>query len=112
VLIDPPFEAADEFAALDRALCQGLRRFATGCYAVWYPVKDSRLEVADVKALRIELSVPETAPGRLAACGLVVINPPWKFEEAMAEAVPWVAGRLGGRSVITSIGSRVSSPTS
>ena len=40
MLIDPPFEAADEFERLLRALRQGVRRFATGCYAVWYPIKD------------------------------------------------------------------------
>ena len=34
-------------------------------------------------------------PGKLAACGLAVINPPWRFEEAMREALPWIAGRLG-----------------
>src|SRR5882757_3938862 len=41
VLIDPPFEAADEFERLARAVRHGLRRFATGCYAVWYPIKDA-----------------------------------------------------------------------
>jgi 23S rRNA (adenine2030-N6)-methyltransferase len=35
------------------------------------------------------------APGKLSACGLLVINPPWKFEEAMREALPWVAAQLG-----------------
>ena len=40
VLIDPPFEAADEFERLARAVRQALRRFATGCYAIWYPIKD------------------------------------------------------------------------
>ena len=40
VLIDPPFEATDEFEKLARAVRQALRRFATGCYAIWYPIKD------------------------------------------------------------------------
>ena len=30
-----------------------------------------------------------------AACALAVINPPWRFEEAMREALPWIAERLG-----------------
>ena len=34
-------------------------------------------------------------PGKLAACGLAVINPPWRFDEAMREALPWIAERLG-----------------
>jgi 23S rRNA (adenine2030-N6)-methyltransferase len=101
VLIDPPFEAADEFEVLKRALHQGLRRFATGCYAVWYPIKDEGAvedfvrAFSALKTLRLELSVPPAAPGKLSACGLLVINPPWKFEEAMREALPWVAAQLG-----------------
>jgi len=101
VLIDPPFEAADEFERLTRALRQGLRRFATGCYAVWYPIKDEVAAegfvraFAGFKALRLELRVPPQAPGKLSACGVLVVNPPWKFEEAMAEALPWIAGHLG-----------------
>ncbi len=102
ILIDPPFEATDEFEVLLRALRHGLRRFATGCYAVWYPIKDPEavrsfmVSVADTKPLVLELRLGRAAPpGRLAACGLAVINPPWKFEEAMREALPWIAARLG-----------------
>jgi 23S rRNA (adenine2030-N6)-methyltransferase len=100
VLIDPPFEAADEFERLLRALRQGVRRFATGCYALWYPIKDEAAaafgrELAAFKALTLELSLEGIEPGRLAACGLAVINPPWRFEESMREALPWIAERLG-----------------
>jgi 23S rRNA (adenine2030-N6)-methyltransferase len=108
VLVDPPFEATDEFERLTRALRAGLRRLATGCYAVWYPIKDQAAvasfieSFADVKTLRLELSVPPAVPGKLAACGLLVINPPWKFEEAMAEALPWIARALNGRATVAS----------
>lgn len=102
VLIDPPFEASDEFELLTRAVRHGLRRFATGCYAIWYPIKDEApvagfLEsLAGVKCLDMRLDLgPRTPEGKLAMCGLVVINPPWKFEEAMREALPWIAARLG-----------------
>lgn len=102
VLIDPPFEATDEFETLLRAVRQGLRRFATGCYAIWYPIKDEDAAAAFVDALKdLKLLVMELRlgagiePGKLAACGLAVINPPWRFEEAMREALPWIAGRLG-----------------
>jgi 23S rRNA (adenine2030-N6)-methyltransferase len=102
VLIDPPFEAADEFDRLLRSLRQGLRRFATGCFAIWYPIKDrdaaaSFLEaLADLKTLMLELRMPASAEeGRLVACGLVVINPPWKLDEAMRATLPWIANQLG-----------------
>ncbi|MBI2738248.1 MAG: 23S rRNA (adenine(2030)-N(6))-methyltransferase RlmJ [Rhodospirillales bacterium] len=100
VLIDPPFEATDEYEKLLRALRQGVRRFATGCYAVWYPIKDEMAaafarDLAAFRPLVLELRLGGIAPGKLAACGLAVINPPWRFEEAMREALPWVAARLG-----------------
>ena len=39
VLIDPPYEAEDEFAAVERALEFGLERWPTGVFAAWYPIK-------------------------------------------------------------------------
>ena len=42
VLIDPPFEATDEFDRMTDGLAQGLRRFATGIYLAWYPIKDPK----------------------------------------------------------------------
>src|SRR5688572_14232460 len=38
VLIDPPFEAQDEFAQITAALAAGLKRFPSGVFAVWYPL--------------------------------------------------------------------------
>jgi 23S rRNA (adenine2030-N6)-methyltransferase len=117
VLIDPPFEAADEFASAGRALRQALRRFATGCYALWYPIKDAvavrgfLAGLVDLRSLCLALEVPPSAPGKLAACGLLVVNPPWKFAEAMGEALPWIAGRLGGSFSITSPFDPASNPT-
>jgi len=102
VLIDPPFETNDEFERLARAVRHGLRRFPIGCYAIWYPIKDEAAvssfvaSLSEVKYLRMELDLgPRVPEGKLAACGLVVMNPPWKFEEAMREALPWIAARLG-----------------
>ena len=100
MLIDPPFEAADEYEQLLRALRQGVRRFATGCYAIWYPIKDEAAvafaaELAAFRPLVLELSLEGVGPGRLAACGLAVINPPWRFADAMREALPWIAAQLG-----------------
>jgi len=100
VLIDPPFEVPDEYEHLLRALRQGVRRFATGCYAIWYPIKDDAAaafaaDFAAFKPLVLELRLDGVAPGKLAACGLAVINPPWRFEEAMREALPWIAAQLG-----------------
>ncbi len=105
ILIDPPFEAANEFELLERALRHGLRRFATGCYAIWYPIKNEAVEglvaaFAGLKMVRLELRIPPNAPDRLAACGMLVLNPPWKFAEAMDEALPWIAAVLEGKAAV------------
>lgn len=119
VLIDPPFEATDEFERLSRAVRQGLRRFATGCYAIWYPIKDEAAAAAFVatleapKHLVMELRVPGDAGAtKLTACGLAVINPPWRFEEAMAEALPWIASVLGGKSRLAASPASAPAPAS
>ncbi|MCW5748933.1 MAG: 23S rRNA (adenine(2030)-N(6))-methyltransferase RlmJ, partial [Alphaproteobacteria bacterium] len=82
VLIDPPFERADEFPRAARAVAQALRRFATGVYALWYPLKDEaavtllRGAVAAVapRALDAELCLARPWPADgLHACGLIVV---------------------------------------
>ncbi|MBN9089645.1 MAG: 23S rRNA (adenine(2030)-N(6))-methyltransferase RlmJ [Reyranella sp.] len=116
-LIDPPFEAADEFDRLARALRQALRRFATGCYAIWYPIKDDEAveaftaSLAGLKTLVLELRLKAAPAGKLAACGVAVINPPWTFQETMAEALPWLAAALDATPALTSRLSSASSPT-
>jgi len=51
-------------------------------------------EFASLKATRLELEMP-AEESKLAACGMLVINPPWKFDEAMRESLPWIAAQLG-----------------
>jgi len=90
VLMDPPFEALDEFERLGAAVRAAHRRFATGIYLVWYPVKSHSAAEAFVgealttgaPALTIEAAV--NAPdGKLARAGILVLNPPFGFEAAM-----------------------------
>lgn len=103
VLIDPPFEAADEFETLARTVQAAYRRFATGIYLVWYPVKSQGaadtfcgevLAGGMAKALRVEVAVaPQT--DRMTRSGLLVLNPPYGFDAAMAEILALLAPRLG-----------------
>ena len=98
VLIDPPYEATDEFDRVVRALVLGAARFDHGVYAAWYPIKHRSPVTAfhaaihqaglrDVIAAELWLREP-TDPTRLNGCGLVVRNPPYGFE---AEAGPMLA---------------------
>lgn len=92
VLIDPPYEAEDDFLAAARAVTAAHRRFANGIYLIWFPVKSAAeadgfcgevLACGPAKALRIDFTKRGVAEGRLSTAGLLVINPPWQFEEEM-----------------------------
>ena len=105
VLIDPPYEAADEFARLARGLHDGHARFGHGVFLAWYPIKhrapirpfhtamrDSGIR--DIVAAELWLREPLDA-ARLNGCGLLVINPPWRFEAEMPPILQALLSRLG-----------------
>lgn len=102
ILIDPPFEATDEFHTLAQTVSAGLRKFATGIFLVWYPIKsqaDADAFTAEVLAGGAErVSLVDTqisAPaGKLDRAGLLVINPPYGFEPAMFASADIVAPLL------------------
>lgn len=86
VLIDPPFEVPDEFERLRLGLREAVRRFATGTYLLWYPIKDPRRvasfrrSIADIDhldGLSVELHIgAPRGPNTLCGCGLIILNPP------------------------------------
>lgn len=87
VLIDPPFEEADDWSRLIVALETAYRRWATGIFAIWYPIKQQsavrRLHSAVIatgirKVLVLELLIDDPADEtRLNGSGLLVVNPPF-----------------------------------
>ncbi len=104
VLIDPPFEAQDEFAQVAAALGEGLKRFASGVFAVWYPLTErARVEeffhaVRELRpppTLAAELTIAgEFAPMKMKGCGLLVVNPPWQFDGEAAAMLAYLAPAL------------------
>ena len=102
VLIDPPFEQPGEFARLADRLAAAYRKWATGLYLLWYPLKDRRecenfarrLAGSGIgKILRAELTIEDRAD-RLAGAGLVLVNPPWMLERELALLLPALAAVL------------------
>lgn len=97
IFIDPPFEALNEWSQIVQGLATGLKRFNTGIYAVWYPIKDkmavlafhNKLKELECKEILIaELVIyPEDVPHGLIGCGMVIINPPWQLDEALKPLV-------------------------
>ncbi|MBV9991036.1 MAG: 23S rRNA (adenine(2030)-N(6))-methyltransferase RlmJ [Alphaproteobacteria bacterium] len=113
VLIDPPYEAPGEFGQAARAVAAALERFATGIVMIWFPIKSAPAAAAFAgevlaagprKALRLDVEVAAQAEtkqggartGRLAAAGLLVVNPPYGFAADMRQALDIVAPRLDG----------------
>ncbi len=98
VLIDPPYESADEADRLVAGLAAAHRRWPGGVYALWYPIKERpwvwRLHEALAatgirRQLVAELTVfPEDDWRRLNGCGIIVINPPWQVDGAITGLLP------------------------
>jgi 23S rRNA (adenine2030-N6)-methyltransferase len=102
VLIDPPFERTDEFEALFAAFETAYRKWPTGIYALWHPVKDaakahrfydSFAECDIRRALRLTLAVGGDRPG-LRETALVIVNPPFVLAEEAAILLPFLAARM------------------
>ena len=110
VLIDPPFEAKDEFERLAGGFAQAFAKWPTGSYLLWYPVKSRRAtdilarHVAEVsgagrppaKCLRLEFSVaPQEIGAGLTSAGLLIVNPPWTLMGELKAILPELEKPLG-----------------
>ena len=110
VLIDPPFEAKDEFDRLGEAFSAAFAKWPTGIYVIWYPAKNRRATdtlaqtVARLAAaakppgncLRLEFSVaPQLDGGALASAGLLIVNPPYTLQGELKTILPELEIPLG-----------------
>jgi 23S rRNA (adenine2030-N6)-methyltransferase len=105
VLVDPPFEQDSDFHRLSHGLATAHRRWASGIYALWYPIKGrgepdalaKRLRRLGIgKMLRAELTVtPVSEQTRLNGSGLILVNPPWTLQNELSALLPALADILG-----------------
>lgn len=103
ILIDPPFEEQGEFRRLATTVREGLRRLPAGVFALWYPLTErarvdaffaSLQELALPPTVALELVVDPDAE-KMKGCGLVVVNPPWQFENGARPTLEKLAALLG-----------------
>ena len=104
VLIDPAFEERGELDRLVGGLKEAVRRFATGVFLLWYPIKDAqpvsafRRKIADLglpKVLAVELMIraPDDA-ARLNGAGLIIVNAPYTLAAQLDSLLTELAGIL------------------
>lgn len=101
VIVDPAFEEPDEYRTLAAGIFKATRRWMTGTYVAWYPIKDTKalehfyrmmIDTGLRKMLRTEFQVARpTKDGTLKACGMLILNPPFTLEAQLRGALPWLA---------------------
>ena len=104
VLMDPAYEVKTDYQQVFETLASAHRKFATGIFALWYPVVERRQidELEDrftgsgIRKIQLfELGVSADAPGSgLSAAGIIVINPPWTLQQTMAALLPRLVAAL------------------
>ena len=109
VFVDSSFDRAQEFRRLAQGCAEAHRKFATGVYALWYPLLEPavmqsferRVAATGIrKILQLEISVhPKEWRLNMRGCGLLVVNPPFGFEDIARAILKWlwpVLSRQGG----------------
>ena len=104
VLVDPPFEQPGEFDRMVDGLARAHRRWPSGIYCLWYPIKQNAeidvfhkmlktLDIPKILCANIRVCDPKDRAG-LAGSGLVVVNPPYVLEEELEIMLPALTQRL------------------
>jgi len=109
VLIDPAYEDKRDYAAVVTALKEGLQRFPTGTFMIWYPLlqKNESIQLPG----RLKKIAPDWLDARLTVrtavkegpgmhgSGVFIVNPPWTLADQLASALPWLADTLAEEKV-------------
>ena len=110
LLCDPSYEIKTDYGRVLDMVTDSLKRFPTGCYAVWYPIiprpeahdLPRRLKTLAVKSgkswLHATLTVKSNKTserGGLPASGMFLISPPFQLKEQLKPAMPQLVKLLG-----------------
>jgi 23S rRNA (adenine2030-N6)-methyltransferase len=105
VLIDPSYETKNDYMAVVKALQDAMKRFATGTYALWYPMlskvesrqlpdKLKRLGATNWLHATLEVKAPARDGFGMHGSGMFIINPPWTLEKTLHDTLPTLATLL------------------
>ena len=104
VLIDPPYEVKTDYQQVVDTIVQAHKKFATGTYAIWYPVVDrgriDQLEksfiasgINDIQQFELAIA-PDSYASGMTSSGMIVINPPWTLMNKMSRLLPKLVSAL------------------
>ena len=104
VLVDPPFEAANEYERMVEGLARAYRRFSGGTYCLWYPMKKGA-PIADFHEALKDLEIPKMLCAELTVksdretaglngSGLVIVNPPYVLKDELHALLPVLKEKL------------------
>jgi len=100
IFIDPSYELASDYIKVLDSVKEGLRRFATGTYIIWYPLlakeaaqtlPEKLLSLYPGNKLRVEVQTEHERERGMYGSGLVVLNPPWSLQNLLPETIPVLA---------------------
>jgi len=105
VFIDPAYEIDSEYKHVYTGIAEALQRFATGIYALWYPVVDVKKtdklirrfvesEIEGILHIRLGITGTDIGPG-MHASGMLVLNPPYTLAKTMQQTLTELVLLLG-----------------
>lgn len=104
IFIDPSYEIKSDYLEVAQAVLKAHRKFATGVYAIWYPLLKSGIQYALTDALsaagldnfhRFEFKAKVDRETSMYGSGLIVINLPFQVDKQIKEVIRWLGGVLG-----------------
>jgi 23S rRNA (adenine2030-N6)-methyltransferase len=116
ILLDPPYEARDDFERVAASCRDALRRLRSAVVAAWYPIKDARTTRAWLAGLAGAFNCenlvaewwlyPRDSRVALNGSGVLILNPPFQFAERMQLWLPELhalckRANAGGTSIRT-----------
>lgn len=110
ILIDPPYERASEYNDVVKGITQIIKRWQQAQIVVWYPLLSSRagakhgaseamcekLAQLGLPCFKAEVCVmPNSEEAGMYGSGVLVINPPWQLDDALATTLEEVVHSMG-----------------
>lgn len=103
VMMDPPYEVKEDYNTAVQTLIKAHKKFATGTFALWYPVVErARIKKMEkqfidsgIKNIQLfELGIDADTAKGMQSAGMIIINPPWTLMNSMQQALPFLAEQL------------------